>query len=323
MAGEPADRCGLWLGQPKEETWEQLHAHFGTTEEEELRRELGDDFRWIWPARYKHPEGKPLFDKQRTSEAHGAGGVFADCEDVGEVEAFDWPEHDLLDYSEALEQLRNAGDVYRASGFWGTVFHDVAEFFGMESYFIKMYTHPEVVHAVTRHVTDFYVEANRRYFALVGDQIDALFFGNDFGTQRDLLISPAVFDEFIVPYIREMIDVGKEHGHQVILHSCGAVTKIIPTLIDLGVNALHPLQAKAADMNAETLAARFGGKIAFMGGIDTQDLLVNATPDQVKDDVRRVKDLLGPNLIVSPSHEAVLPNVPAENIEAMVEAAME
>ena len=60
-----------------------------------------------------------------------------------------------------------------------------------------------------------------------------------------------------------------------------------------------------------------------MGGIDTQELLVNGTPDEVAEDVRRVKKLLGPNLIVSPSHEALLPNVPPENIEAMAMAAVE
>jgi len=75
--------------------------------------------------------------------------------------------------------------------------------------------------------------------------------------------------------------------------------------------------------HAETLAKHFKGKITFLGGIDTQYLLVNATPEEVKADVRRVKRLLGLNLIVSPSHEAILPNVPQENILAMAEAAIE
>jgi uroporphyrinogen decarboxylase len=93
-------------------------------------------------------------------------------------------------------------------------------------------------------------------------------------------------------------------------------------LIRLGVDALHPLQAKAAGMQAETLA-RFKGQVTFMGGIDTQNLLVHGTPEQVKADVRRVKKILGPRLIVSPSHEALLPNIPPENIEAMAQAVAE
>lgn len=76
-------------------------------------------------------------------------------------------------------------------------------------------------------------------------------------------------------------------------------------------------------MEAETLAEDFKGQIAFMGGIDTQELLIHGTPAEVKEDVRRVKGLLGPRLIVSLSHEAMLPDVPPENVEAMVEAALE
>ena len=106
------------------------------------------------------------------------------------------------------------------------------------------------------------------------------------------------------------------------MHSCGAIKKVIPHLIGLGVDALHPLQAKAVDMDAATLAAEFKGKVAFIGAIDTQDLLVNGTVDQVRQDVRRVKELLGPRLVVSPSHEAVLPNVPPQNLEAMAEEAI-
>ncbi len=74
-------------------------------------------------------------------------------------------------------------------------------------------------------------------------------------------------------------------------------------------------------MDAETLASTFRGRLSFMGGIDTQDLLVNGIPDDVSDDVARVKALLGPALIVSPSHEALLPNVPPDNVVAMSRAA--
>ena len=76
-------------------------------------------------------------------------------------------------------------------------------------------------------------------------------------------------------------------------------------------------------MDAETLARDFGGRISFMGGIDTQEILTKPSSAEVKREVRRVKKLLGPNLIVSPSHEALLPDVPPENVAAMAEAAHE
>ena len=308
---------------PKQQTWDIYLPHFRMATPEELRRQFHDDFRWLGAGTYKHPQGKPVFNMQRTGPSHGADGVFAHCESVQEVDDFEWPDPDYLDFTETLGRLRQAGDFYRASGFWSPFFHDVANFFGMENYFVKMYTHPEVVHAVTRHVVDYYVEANRRFFSAAGDEVDAFFFGNDFGTQLDLFISPAMFQEFVYPYFRRLVTLAHQHQLKVILHSCGSIYKVIPNLIGLGVDALHPLQARAAHMDAETLAREFHGKIAFVGGIDTQDLLVNASPDRVKEEVRRVRTLLGPGLIVSPSHEAVLPNVPPENIAAMAEAAVE
>lgn len=323
FAGEKADRCGFWLGMPHPDTWPLYLKHFNFTNEEQLRLYLQDDIRWIcaeWNS-YKHPEGKALFNMRRVGIAGDAGPVFADCEDVDEVEAQEWPNPDYLDFTDILATLKNAGDVYRASGMWCCFFHIAADMFGMENYFIKMHTNPDVVDAVTRHICEFYLKANERIFEQAGSEIDALFFGNDLGTQLDLLVSPQQLERFIMPYTRKFVEQGHAHGYQVMHHCCGAIHKIIPSFIDAGIDALHPLQAKAQNMDAETLARDFKGKIAFLGGIDTQDLLVNASPDQIRVDVRRVKDLLSPNLVVSPSHEALLPNVPIENVIAMAEEA--
>lgn len=321
IAGQPADRCGFWLGNPHPDSWPGLHHYFRTSQEEELRRFLQDDFRWIEPSTaYCHPAGKPIFDVQRKGKELSIGGYFSDCEDVRQVEEFDWPDPDYLDFSDILNRLRISGDVYRASGFWCPFFHDVADFLGMDNYFLKMYTHPELVHAITRRIMAFYLEANQRLFTQAGDLIDGFFFGNDFGTQLDLLISPEMLDEFIFPYFKQLIDLAKKYRKQVLLHSCGSIFKIIPRLIELGVDALHPLQARAANMQAKNLAAHFQGKIAFIGGVDTQELLIHSTPLEIRKEVNQLKAILGPRLIVSPSHEAILPDIPPANIEAMAQA---
>jgi uroporphyrinogen decarboxylase len=197
------------------------------------------------------------------------------------------------------------------------------DLFGMEQFMTKMLTHPEVVHAVIERVCGFYYEANERFFRDAGDLVDGFFFGNDFGTQRDVLLSPEQFDEFILPWFARFTEQAHRFGHQVILHSCGSIFRVIDRLIAAGVDCLHPLQALAHNMEAERLAASFGNRIAFLGGIDTQRLLVNGSPLKIKEEVRRIKRVLGPNLIVSPSHEALLPNVPPENVLAMAEAAVE
>jgi uroporphyrinogen decarboxylase len=180
-----------------------------------------------------------------------------------------------------------------------------------------MHTHPHLVEAAFERVCTFYLEANTRLYDLVGDTMEAYFFGNDLGTQRGLMVGPEQLERFIMPWVRRLSAQAHERGYQVILHSCGSVHQIIGRFVDAGIQCLHPLQARAADMDAATLARDFKGSIAFLGGIDTQELLVHGSPDDVRVEARRVKHLLGPHIIISPSHEALLPNVPPENVEAM------
>jgi uroporphyrinogen decarboxylase len=327
IAGEAVERCGLWMGNPSAATWPILHAHFGTSTEEQWRQKLGDDCRWLSPQLYDDaycdPSGRGMFDYGLDRAKHGSIGPLARCETLEEVEKYPWPNPDYLNFAPCLRDLHAAGDVYRLSGFWTCFFHNVADLIGMEEYLVKMHTHPEVVHAITDKVCEFYYEANERFFDAAGGLMDAFFFGNDFGTQQSLICGPRQFDEFILPWFVRFTKQAHRRGYQVVLHSCGAVLPVIERLIVGGVNCLHPLQALAKDMDAETLAAHFKGRIAFMGGIDVQQLLTHGTPEAVRAEVRRVKRVLGPNLIVSPSHEAILPNVPPENVEALAQAAVE
>jgi len=326
FSGKAADRCGFWMGQPHTDTVPIYNRHFGVTTYEAMQQRLGDDFRWICPqwGSYKHPEGRAMFAVHKGLElglGHGTAGPLADCEDQREIDKYEWPDPRYMDYTSALDSLRSIGPYYRASGMWCCFYHNVMDLFGMENYFVKMYTHPAVVEAVTDRVCQFYYDCNEAFFRKTGNLVDAFFLGNDFGTQLDLMIAPEMFDRFIMPWFKRFTDQGHSFGYQVILHSCGSVHRVIDRLIDAGVNALHPLQARAAGMDAASLAKRFKGRIAFMGGIDTQELLVHGNPAQVREDVRRVMGLLGPCLVVSPSHEALLPNVSPENLVAMAESA--
>ncbi len=327
IAREPVERCGFWLGNPHADTWPILHRYFGTQTEEQLRLKLGDDVRWIcpqlYPNMYHDPEGREMFDTGLDRLKHGNVGPLADCTSVAEIERFPWPNPDYLDFEPCLRDLRAAGDFYRLSGFWTCYYHNLCDLFGMEDYFVKMRTDPEVVLAATNRVCEFYYEANERYFAAAGGLMDGFFLGNDLGCQRGLMCSLADMDTFIFPWLRRFAGQGRRHGYQVAMHSCGSVHALIPRMIDAGVQCLHPLQALARDMEAERLAKDFQGKLAFLGGIDMQVLMTHGTPGQIRADIRRVKKAIGPNLIVSPSHEAILPNVPPEIVAALAEAALE
>lgn len=114
---------------------------------------------------YRHPEGKPVFDISggKPRESLTQPGVFADCEDIREVEAFDWPDPTYLDLTDTLHYIDNMHDKgkYIFSGAWAPFFHDLCDFFGMENYFLKMFTAPAIVEAVTERVIDFYLVSGK------------------------------------------------------------------------------------------------------------------------------------------------------------------
>ena len=324
-----SDHAGFWHGDPNPASIERVYSYFRVKDDFELGLKLGSSCRWVMPEKNKcwtHPD-LPMFDflggKERSSL--GVPGVFAEVRDVAEIESFHWPEMKYVDFSKTLAEIDRTVAAGQAivSGCWCSFYHVTSNFFGMENYFMKMHTDPALVDAVTRHVVDFYLEMNETLFSLAGDKIDAFFFGNDFGSQQDLLISPGHFDRFVMPYFREFISQAHRHGYRVALHSCGSIDRVINRLIDSGVDILHPIQAMAKNMDAESLAKKYKGKIVFMGGVDTQRILPFGSAENVRAEVRRLKKTFGPNFIVSPSHESILPNVSPENIAAMAEAAAE
>jgi len=99
------------------------------------------------------------------------------------------------------------------------------------------------------------------------------------------------------------------------------IVDIIPDLIEAGVDVIHPIQALAAGMDPRNLKKLYGEKVAFCGGVDTQNLLVNAEAAQVAAKVRELREIFPSGLIISPSHEAILPDVPPKNIRALFDEA--
>jgi len=122
---------------------------------------------------------------------------------------------------------------------------------------------------------------------------------------------------YVFPGTKKLINQAKSYGLKVIHHSCGSIFPIIDDLVELGVDVIHPIQALAQDMDAPNLKSHFEGKTAFCGGVDAQHLLVNGTPEQVTQKVNELKQIFPTGLIISPSHEAILKDIPPVNIKAL------
>ena len=317
----------MWTGHPNDLTIPIYAQAWGIeATREAIYTFLDDDCRWIrTDTAYSHPHGDAMFDTlygMGKRNSLGQRGCFADAENISDIEKYPWPDPDYFDFGQIYNEIDMFPDRAVFTGSWSAFFHLVADFFGMENYFIKMHDDPALVHALTEKIIDFYVKANERFFSGLDKRADIMFFGNDFGSQLDLLISPDNFKVFVLPYFKRLIDTGKKHGMKILLHSCGSIYRIIPDLIDAGVDAIHPIQAAAKGMDAKSLSV-FKDDISFVGGIDAQSFFVYSTPEQIREEVLRVRDILGPNIIISPSHEEILPNVPAKNILAMAKAARE
>ncbi|MGI6299126.1 MAG: uroporphyrinogen decarboxylase family protein [Saccharofermentanales bacterium] len=157
----------------------------------------------------------------------------------------------------------------------------------------------------------------------IGDRIDIVKFGDDMGAQNALLMSPEVYRARIKPYQADLYGyVKNKYKKPILLHSCGAIRPIIGDLIEIGVDALNPIQISAEDMEPESLKREFGNRIAFWGGgIDTQQVLGVASPDEIRAHVKHNISVFkrGGGYIFTTVHN-IQPNVPIENILAMYEA---
>jgi uroporphyrinogen decarboxylase len=190
---------------------------------------------------------------------------------------------------------------------------------GFEQFFIDLMSDRELAHAFLGRLHRVYLERADAFLAAFGDWIDAVFLTDDLGTQQSSLISPALYREMVFPHISELVGRIKAAGKKVIMHSCGSVVRFVPLLIEMGVDALNPVQVSAQGMNPRDLVREFGKDIAFWGGgCDSQHAIRAADPEVVRADVRRRLAEFGPDahLVFTQVHN-IQYDVPPENVLAM------
>lgn len=324
---QPVDYPASWLGLPVPSALGAIYDHFKVSNVADLKKILNDD---VYPIEvpYNNPPTNDIgcalnfakeFDFNQDERTLTAPGFFEHITDPSLVNTFNWPNPaDCIDVEESLRRVRAVpNDYFKMGIMWSAHFQDACAAFGMETALISMMCYPEMFVAVIDRIVEFYLEANKIFYEATKGELDGVLIGNDFGTQCSLLIAPEDLRKYVLPGTKKLVDQAKSYGLKVVHHSCGSVYPVIGDLFNLGVDAVHPIQALATDMNAEKLAVDFEGQGAFFGGVDAQHLLVNGSPSDVAADVERLKSLFPTGLIISPSHEAILPDIPPANIEAL------
>jgi uroporphyrinogen decarboxylase len=197
---------------------------------------------------------------------------------------------------------------------------------GYEDFYADLAADPAVVCAMMDRVLEFKLGRWSRIFQLAGDLVDVAVEADDLGGEGGPLISPELYRRHIRPRHRVLFDFIHSHSRaKIMLHCCGAVRPFIPDFIEMGVEILNPVQVSAAGMDSAGLKRDFGRDIVFWGGgVDTQHVLAQGTPQQVHDDVRRRLDdfMPGGGFVFASVHE-IQEDVPPENLVAMWETVRE
>lgn len=330
----PVDRPASWLGMPTSGEITYLCEYFGVKNLDELKATCGDDFYAI-EVPYNSPTCSAIYaafdwylDGSNVDTEHRtltADGFFADYESVEEAISanFPWPDPEqYIDPKECRRLVDEAPNDKAILGMvWAAHFQDFNAAFGMEKAMMNMIMNPELVHYINDKIMDFYMKALRIFLEATKGRLHAILIGDDVGSQLDLMISPSMVEEFVIPGAKQLIDLAHSYNVKVIYHSCGSVFRAIPMLIEAGVDAIHPIQSLAKGMEPEILKEAFGNKVSFCGGVDTQQLLPHGTPKEVMDNVKHLRELFPTGLIISPSHEAIQSDVPPANIKAMFDEA--
>ncbi len=197
---------------------------------------------------------------------------------------------------------------------------------GMEAFLINMARNPDFARALLEKIAVYCKQLMGRFLEELGDNVDMIKIGDDLGTQNSLVISPKMYREILKPVHADFISfIRARTTAKIFFHSCGDVAPLIEDFIEIGVDILNPIQTSAGIMSdLPSLKKRFGSNIVFCGGIDTHRILPFGSVEEVREEVRRVMQILGPGggFMIGAVH-TVLDDVPPENVLAMVDAVEE
>lgn len=221
-------------------------------------------------------------------------------------------------FADNVKALRDRSDKYFLVRIYGSHFEKAYFSRGFENFLADMGAEPEFVRRLLGRIIDRNLVMLENFLAL--EEIDGVLLGSDWGSQRGLLMAPETWEEFIRPGEQKEYDLIHSFGKDVWVHSCGNVEAVIPSLIEMGLDVLNPVQPEAMDI--VDLKRRFGGRLAFWGGLSTQQTLPFGSPEALRGEAQRVIDVLGSGggYVFSPA-QSIQNNVPVNNIMALLDVA--
>jgi uroporphyrinogen decarboxylase len=248
-----------------------------------------------------------------------------DVHTIEEVKDFPWPDPlDPVRFDGLKERVQYAaeeeGQAVVLGGLCAGIMEIAAWTLGFERYFSDFALNPALLGCLLDKILELKIAYWEKALQEAGEYVDVVQEADDFAGQYRMLISPEMYREIIKPRHKELFDfIHSSSDAKIFFHSCGAIRPVIPDLIEAGVDILNPVQVSAAGMDSAELKREYGKDLTFWGGgVDTQNILGNGTPEEVCEEVKkRIEDLApGGGFVFSAVHN-IQPNVPPQNIMAM------
>jgi uroporphyrinogen decarboxylase len=329
------------------------YEYFDVDNKLDLRNRLGVDLQCARPV-YTGCGIKPGCTIFHTpADVYGAAGVgfgkgriypLQDAATVSDIENFAWPDPDDFDYAVAAGVLQSIPDdkakrvegkyallapgmtleeaTQKSGGNWLPVLCTLFDLFGFEETLLKLWQAPAIIEATVRKLEEFVLGFYAKLFEATKGLAQFVYMGDDFATQRGMLISPEHWRKYLKPTYEKYFSLAKKYDLIVWFHSCGQFRPVMGDLIDIGLDVWETVQTHLPGNEPDVLKREYGDHITFFGGISTQTTLPFGTTDDVRREVRERIRVLGRNggYICGPDH-GIMPDVPMENVLAMYDEA--
>jgi len=292
----------------------------------------------VYALNHSRPPHAPCIDDWGSGQIEVEPGVWypgvhpmSEASTLDEIERYPWPDmDDPSRVAHVRQQARRLAEEDRyaiiATPWLLFPLERAFAMQGMDRFLLNLALHPDFAQALLLKIAGLCQQLMGHFLHELGNNVDIIKIGDDLGSEDRLLISPRMYRQVLKPIHADYISFIKERTRaKVFFHTDGDVFDLLDDFVEIGVDILNPIQTSAGKMgNLAELKRRYGRNLVFCGALDTQRVLPYGTSEQVRQEVRRVIDLLGPGggYLLASVH-TIMDEVPPENILAMVDAAVE